>query len=129
MVIFHIAHPKTDHLCITGRPLAAIVLCYMRILYADENGDFTIVYQSDRDIKVSSFQKAIPLIYIASPRGIDGCNYCWHKLGEPSRNFPNSPAVFVNKIGLYKCDVEFRAMRLSSAVISITVTIGVNTQV
>ena len=101
----------------------------MRILYTDENGDFTIVYQSDSDIKVSSFQKAIPLICIASTHGADGCNYCWHKLGEPSRKFPNSPAVFVNRIGLYKCDVEFQAIRLSSTVISITVTIGVKTDV
>lgn len=89
-----------------------------------QDAELKIVYQSPIDIVVEDLKKPIPLVCISSFHGDNRSKYFWEKLGEPTVTFPNSPAVYINEIGLYKCHVSFEAQRLSSRIICVSLSKG-----
>ena len=76
-------------------------------------------------MKVPTLKEAVTLVCLSSTHGLStGCHYGWEKLGEQATTYPNSPVIFVNQCGLYKCSVQFEARRLSSSIFNVSVELG-----
>ena len=89
---------------------------------------FTICYQSPEDVKVPTLKETVTLVCLSSTHGLStGCHYGWEKLGERATTYTNSPVIFVNQCGLYKCSVQFKARRLSSSIFNVSVELGKTT--
>ncbi len=52
---------------------------------------------------VNSFQAPVPLYCVASTHG--NGTYNWQKIGTPALEFPSTPVLFVQEVGLFKCAV------------------------
>ena len=71
---------------------------------------------------VNSLKESITLYCIASVHGT--CMYHWRYLEDPSRKFPSSPVVYVNKGGFYQCTIEYNSKKIKGNLISVNINIG-----
>ena len=75
---------------------------------------------------VNTLKDSITLYCIASVHG--SCTYHWRYLEDPSRKYPSSPVVYVNKGGFYQCTVEHNSQHITGNLIRVVIDVGKHLQ-
>ena len=81
-------------------------------------------HQSSTTITVKGLRTPLPLFCISSTH--ETTTYTWEKLGQPGVSFPSQPVIYVNEIGLYRCQLtdSFDDTTVESNIISVEVKPG-----
>ena len=90
--------------------------------YTGEN--MVVAHQSLTTITVKGLKSPLPLFCISPTH--ETTKYTWEKLGQPSVSFPSEPVIYVNEVGLYRCQLtdNFDETTVESNIISVEVKPG-----
>ena len=80
-----------------------------------------IEWESPVDVVVNNWSKAVTLYCL--PLVHPECTYSWKMIGK-TLMFPSTPFIYVNKAGLYQCEVTDDSKTIRGKVISVRVEIG-----
>lgn len=81
-----------------------------------------IVWESPAIITVDSWARAIAIYCLPSVH--PNCVYNWRMIGNKSPIFPSTPVIYINKAGMYQCEVEYQTKKKLGKLITVCLEIG-----
>lgn len=80
-----------------------------------------IEFESPGDVVVNNWAKAVALYCLFSVH--PECTYSWKMIEKPL-TFPSTPIIYVNKAGMYQCEVKYGSRKIQGKVIHVHVEVG-----